>query len=174
LSCFQRLYAQASGILAADHEAQRGILVIQRSRDLISGQVTLEYFVRKTAEGWSLRAIEWVREIPDQLENAEPFQVALEGEDLPYGLQFATDGLQLEQNPLETTVLLLILEKIVKERRITEIAEDLNVAGLKTRLGAPWTPAAVFDLLPRLIEMGPKLLNSQEWQERRARTVQPS
>lgn len=148
--------------------------MIQRSRDLISGQVTLDYFMHKAAEGWSLRAVEWVREIRDQPSDAEPFQVAVEGEDLPYGLQLGTDGLHLEQNPLERTVLLLILEKIVKERRITEIAGDLNTAGLTTRHGTPWTAPAVFDLLPRLIEMGPKLLTSQEWQDRRPKAAQPS
>ena len=148
--------------------------MVQRSRDLISGQLSLDYFMRKAADGWSLRAIEWVREVPDHAQGAESFQVAVEGEELPYGLQFAADGLHLEQNPLERTVLLLILEKIVKERRITEIARDLNAAGLKTRQGAQWTAPAVFDLLPRLIEWGPKLLNSDEWRQRRAGTGQPS
>ncbi len=148
--------------------------MIQRSRDLISGHVTLDYFVRKAAEGWNLTAIEWVREVVGQPAHDQPFQVAIEGEEPPYGVQFATDGLHLEQNPLEKTVLLLILEEIVKERRITEIAGDLNAAGLKTRRGTEWTAPAVFDLLPRLIEMGPKLLNSREWQQRRPGVANPS
>lgn len=148
--------------------------MIQRSRDLISGQVTLEYFMQKMAEGWNLTAIEWVRETQDQPGSAESFHVAVDGEELPYGVQLAPDGLHLEQNPLEKTVLLMILEKIVREKRITEIARDLNTAGLKTRRGTEWTAPAVFDLLPRLVEMGPKLLNSREWQERRTAAVQPS
>jgi hypothetical protein len=148
--------------------------MIQRSRDLISGQVTLEYFMQKMAEGWSLTAIEWVRETQDQPGSVEPFHVAIDGEDFPYGVQLASDGLHLEQNPLEKTVLLMILEKIVREKRITEIARDLNTAGLKTRQGTEWTASAVFDLLPRLVEMGPKLLNSREWRERRTEAVHPS
>ncbi len=146
----------------------------QRHRDLITGEVTFDYFIRKMAEGWSLAAIEWVREAPDRPGASEPLQVAVHGEELPYGVQIAADGLHLEQNPLEKTVLLMILEKIVREKRITEIAFDLNAAGLKTRRGTEWTPAEVFDLLPRLVEMGPKLLNSQEWQERRRGASQPN
>ena len=141
---------------------------MQRHRDLISGEVTLDYFMRKMAEGWSVAAVEWERATPDRPVTGRLFEVAVQGEDLPYGVQVASDGLHLEQNPLERTILLMILEKIVREKRITEIAIDLNAAGLKTRRGRDWTPAAVFDLLPRLVEMGPKLLESQEWRERRA------
>lgn len=148
--------------------------MVQRHRDLIGGEVTLDYFMRKVAEGWSLAAIEWVRETHDQPAASGHFEVAIHGEELPYGLQIASDGVHLEQNPLEKTVLLMILEKIVREKRITEIAFDLNAAGLKTRRGAEWTPTDVFDLLPRLVEMGPKLLSSQEWQQRRQAAVQPN
>lgn len=148
--------------------------MIQRNRDLISGEVTLDYFMRKMAEGWNLAAVEWVREVQDQPGKSDEFQVTFQAEDLPYGVQVAPDGLHLEQNPLERTVLLMILEKIVREKRITEIAFDLNATGLKTRRGMDWTPAEVFDLLPRLVEIGPKLLNSQEWRERRSTAVNPS
>lgn len=142
--------------------------MIQRSRDLITGQVTLDYFLRKAAEGWNLTAIEWVREVRDDARAAEPFQVSIDSEELPYGMQLSTDGLRLEPNPLERTVLLLILEKIVREKRITEIATDLNLVGLKTRQGKDWSASAVFELLPRLVEAGPGLLNSSEWRDRRA------
>jgi hypothetical protein len=74
----------------------------------------------------------------------------------------------LEPNPLERTVLLLILEKIIREKRVTEIASELNEEGMRTRRGSPWTPSAVFDLFPRLIEAGPSLLKSADWQQRRA------
>lgn len=140
---------------------------MQRHRDLISGEVTLDYFMRKMAEGWSVAAVEWVRDAPERPGTGGSFEVAVHGEELPYGVQVASDGLHLEQNPLERTILLMILENIVREKRITEIAVDLNAAGLKTRRGRDWTPAAVFDLLPRLVELGPRLLESQEWRERR-------
>lgn len=139
----------------------------QRSRDLIAGELTLDYFMKKAAEGWKLAAVEWVREVADSVSDAVPLQVAVHPEQVPYGLQFAPDGMHLERNPLETAVLLMILEEIVKEKRITEIAADLNGHGFKTRSGSLWSASAVFELLPRLIDMGPTLLKSSEWVERR-------
>jgi hypothetical protein len=139
----------------------------QRSRDLVAGQLTLDYFMQKAAEGWRLAAVEWVREVPDSVSASKTVQVSVLPEDIPYGLRIADDGMNLERNPLEMTVLLLILEEIVKEKRITEIAADLNVHGLKTRSGSAWSAPAVFELMPRLIEVGPSLLKSSEWLERR-------
>jgi hypothetical protein len=139
----------------------------QRSRDLITAELTLDYFMKKAAEGWKLAAVEWVREVPDSVSDAKPLEVSVHPEQVPYGLRFAAGGMHLERNPLETTVLLMILEEIVKEKRITEIAADLNGRGFKTRTGSPWSASAVFELLPRLIEMGPTLLKSPEWVERR-------
>ena len=147
--------------------------MIQRTRDLVAGQLTLDYFMRKAAEGWTVAAVEWVRE----LEDAVPFehlQVAAPAEDLPYGTRVSGDGLHLEPNPLERTVLLLILEKIVQEKRITQIASELNAQGLRTRSATAWTPSAVFELMPRLIEAGPALLKSSEWQELRSHRTLPS
>lgn len=139
----------------------------QRMRDLVPGQLTIDYFMQKAAEGWKVAAIEWVRELPDALADGQPAMASVPAEAAPYGLRIAADGMNLERNPLEMTVLLLILEQIVKEKRITEIAADLNVNGFKTRTGSPWSASAVFELLPRLIEMGPTLLKSPEWRERR-------
>jgi len=140
----------------------------QRSRDLIAGELTLDYFMHKAAQGWKLAAVEWVRDLPDALADSHPVEVSVRPEQIPYGLRIAEDGMNLERNPLEAMVMLLILEEIVKEKRITEIAAGLNVHGLKTRSGSAWTASAVFELLPRLIEMGPTLLKSPEWLQRRA------
>ncbi len=145
----------------------------QRSRDLITGQLTLDYFVQKASEGWKLAAVEWVREVQDSAPG-RPVEVSLRPEQIPYGLRIADDGMNLERNPLEMTVLLLILEEIVKEKRVTEIAADLNVNGFKTRNGSAWSASAVFELLPRLIEMGPTLLKSPEWLERRSGAGAPN
>jgi hypothetical protein len=142
--------------------------MLERSRDLIAGQLTLDYFMQKAAEGWTLSAVEWVRELPDSESESKPVQVSVRPEEIPYGLRMAEDGMNLERNPLEMTVLLLILDEIVKEKRITEIAADLNVNGYRTRRGSSWSPSAVFELLPRLIEIGPTLLKSPEWQQRRS------
>jgi Recombinase len=147
--------------------------VQQRSRELIAGPLTLDYFMQKAADGWRLAAVEWVREVSDAASDSEPIQVSVQPEEIPYGLRMAEEGMNLERNPLEMTVLLLILDEIVKEKRITEIAADLNVNGYRTRRGSPWSASAVFELLPRLIEMGPTLLKSAEWQQRRSAPTQP-
>jgi hypothetical protein len=146
----------------------------ERSRDLIAGELTLDYFMKKAAEGWKLAAVEWVRELPDSVPDGKPVQVAVHPAEIPYGLRIAGDGLNLEHNPLEMTVLLRVLEEIVREKRITEIAADLNVSGYKTRRGSPWSASAVFELLPRLIDIGPTLLKSAEWQQRRGSVTLPN
>ena len=147
--------------------------MIQRSRELITGQLTLDYFMRKAAEGWSLAAVEWVREVPDTT-HATTLEVSVNAEEIPYGMRVSEDGLHLEPNPVERTVLLLILNKIVKEKRITQIAAELNDEGLRTRQDTPWSPSAVFELLPRLIEAGPALLKSPDWQDLRTKRTAPN
>lgn len=147
----------------------------QRIRDLVTGELTLDYFVQRSAAGWKVASIEWVRETASEM--AEPVH-ASEGsattEPVPYGLQIAKDGRYLEENPLEATVLMLILEQIVKEKRISEIAIQLNHEGHRTREGGPWSPTAVFNLLPRLIEAGPSILKSRSWSERRTEGIKPN
>jgi Recombinase len=147
----------------------------QRIRDLVTGELTLDYFMRRSAEGWKLASVEWVRETQalretqpkDTTAGAVRFFRGGEGTAIPYGLRIAEQGDYLEENPLEATVLLLILEQIVKEKRISEIAIELNHAGYRTREGTSWSPTAVFNLLPRLIEVGPSVLKSAAWQAHR-------
>jgi Recombinase len=143
----------------------------QRSRDLVGGPLSLDYFMRRAADGWTLAAVEWVREInaPEVTSEVAALEIRAEPDEIPYGLRIGDDGLHLEPNPVETTVLLLILEKIVMEKRLSQIADDLNTGGFRTRRGARWTSSTIFDLLPRLIEVGPKLLKSADWRERRTR-----
>lgn len=146
--------------------------MLQRSRDLVTGPLTLDYLVKRTAEGWQIAAVEWVREVQDAAQ-PEP-SVSVEGEQIPYGLRLSQDGSQLEEHPVERTVLLLILENIVREKGITEIAMNLNTEGMRTRQGAAWSASAVFELLPRLIESGPSLLKSNDWQNLRNRKSAPN
>ncbi|HEX4750255.1 MAG TPA: recombinase family protein [Bryobacteraceae bacterium] len=130
-------------------------------RDVITGEVSLEYFVRRFSEGWKIASIEWFKEALAESSAGVDQQTAL-----PYGLKVSGNCV-VEENPLESTVLLLILEQIIREKRITEIAVALNEQGLPTRAGTAWSPTDVFNLLPRLIEAGPSLLKSPAWQERR-------
>lgn len=142
----------------------------QSIRDVITGELTLDYFVRRSAEGWKVESIEWVRESGDHKTSAELPDHLTGFPAVPYGLQVAENGLHLEENPLEATVLLLILEQIVREKRIQEIAGQLNLLGYSTRGGKPWSATDVFNLMPRLIEAGPALLKSAAWQQRRSET----
>ena len=141
----------------------------QRTRDLVVGPLSLDYFMRRSADGWTLAAVEWVREvgISEAAADIPPIRINVQPEEIPYGLRIADDGFHLEENPVEKAALLLILEKIVMEKRLSQIAEDLNRQGLRTRRGAAWSSSTIFDLLPRLIEIGPKLLNSSDWRQRR-------
>ena len=84
----------------------------------------------------------------------------------------AADGVHLEENTAELEVLLLIMEGIVQDHRISQIAEDLNRRNFRMRNGAMWTPTAVFALSPRLIEVGPHMFSSAEWIRRRERILQ--
>jgi hypothetical protein len=51
------------------------------------------------------------------------------------------------------------------------VADELNRQGFRTRKGEKWTAAAVFDLLPRMIEAGPRIFTKEEWVNRRRRVM---
>jgi hypothetical protein len=145
-------------------------------RDQVQSPVSLEYFQERLSAGWKLKAIEWEKE--DSTVPAAADAVAPEAGDeaTPYGLQLEPESAHLEYNPQELGVLMAVLEMIVVEKGVSHIAEELNQRGYKTRGGAPWSSPAVFNLLPRLIDLGPHLLKSPDWQSRRnhLHTPQPS
>ncbi|HEY3456178.1 MAG TPA: hypothetical protein VGK64_16490 [Bryobacteraceae bacterium] len=136
--------------------------MLRHLRDTVQHPVSLDYFQERLSAGWKLKAVEWEREVEVPTETtAPPEQTA------PYGLEIAPDAQRLRQNPHEIGVLMTILELIVVEKGVSYIAEELNVRGFKTREGTPWTSPAVFNLLPRLIDLGPDLLKSNDWRTRR-------
>jgi Recombinase len=147
-------------------------------RDVVNGELTLEYFARKFSEGWKVAGIDWVRENSREASDAvtaplKSANVLGEQASLPFGFRVTESGL-VEENPLEATVLLLILEQIIRERRIQEIATALNEQGYLTREGTSWTATDVFNLLPRVVEAGPSILKSTPWRQRRPATTAPS
>ena len=75
--------------------------------------------------------------------------------DVPYGYKVAADTVHLEVEDAENSVLLLCMELIVQDQRLSQIAKELNKQGYRTRNGFIWNPASVFELLPRLIESRP-------------------
>jgi hypothetical protein len=114
---------------------------------------------RKEESGWRPVAIVWERPGADYLREV----------DVPYGLKVAPDGVHLEENADEHEVLMSTMELIVQDRPLSAVAMELNRKGWRTRAGFAWNPASVFELLPRLIEAGPRIFTSDEWVERRRR-----
>lgn len=135
---------------------------IERIREIVTGPVDMEQLKQKTDAGWQLVALEWRREI--QGEEAEQTIIM---EEIPYGLRVASDCARLEENPDEREILVQMMELIVQDNSVSQVAKELTRKGLRTRRGSIWTPVAVFNMLPRLIEVGPKIFSSDEWEERK-------
>jgi hypothetical protein len=136
---------------------------VERVREEIAAQPAPEYWRRMSEAGWRLAAVEWTREVPG------PETAPETSEEIPYGLQIADDCVHLEENPAEREALLLMLESIVQDRGLTQVANELNQRGFRTRRGTEWTPAAVFNLLPRMIDVGPRVFSQSDWAARRQR-----
>jgi Recombinase len=137
---------------------------IERIREVVTGPVDVEQWKQKTDAGWKLVALEWRREI----EGEEPERTIIM-EEVPYGLRVASDCARLEEDPDERNVLVQMMELIVQDHSVSEVAGELNRRGLRTRRGSSWSPVHVFNMLPRLIEVGPKIFSSDQWEERRER-----
>jgi Recombinase len=137
---------------------------IERIREVVTGPVEMDQWKQKTDAGWQLVALEWRREI----EGEEPEHTIIM-EEIPYGLRVASDCNRLEENPDERNVLMQMMELIVQDLSVSEVASELNRKGLRTRRGSPWSPVHVFNMLPRLIEVGPKMFSTDEWEQRRER-----
>jgi hypothetical protein len=131
----------------------------ERIRDVLSGPVSPEIIQQRSAAGWQMVSIEWRRELPD---SESPSEGAF-GEDIPYGLCISEDGLRLEVDPLENQALLQMMELLSQDFSYASIVSALNERGLRTRSGRPWTRIAVFNMMPRLIEVGPRLFASDPW-----------
>jgi hypothetical protein len=138
---------------------------IERIRELVTGSVDMEYVRSKTEAGWKLVAMEWRREIPGEE------QEAVLVEEIPYGLRVATDCSRLEEDPQEREILVQMMALIVQDYSITLVAAELNKRDLRTRSGSRWTPVAVFNMLPRLIEVGPNIFSTDDWEARRERLL---
>jgi hypothetical protein len=64
---------------------------------------------------------------------------------------------------------MLMMELLVQDFSYSAIVSDLNEKGFRQRNGRPWSRIAVFNMIPRLIEVGPRFFNSDEWERRRQR-----
>lgn len=134
---------------------------LQRVREVPSVPLTEDYVGRKASEGWKLTALEWEREVEEPAAQPGPLT-----EDVPYGLRVSADCSHLEENTTEKQALILMMDLIVQDAPLSLVAEELNRKGFRTRAGANWTPGSVFDMLPRLIQVGPRIFSSTEWTAR--------
>ncbi|HUY94922.1 MAG TPA: recombinase family protein, partial [Terracidiphilus sp.] len=92
-------------------------------------------------------------------------------EDIPYGLRISEDCKRLEVHEAENQVLLLMMDLLAQDFSYSAIVSDLNEKGFRQRNGKPWSRIAVFNMMPRLIEVGPRLFSSDEWEQRRVRMM---
>lgn len=137
--------------------------MIERIRETISGPLDQAELQTRQAAGWKLVAVEWERERSDA--DAVPHPEA----EVPFGLKVSGDCAHLEEDSKEREVLVAMMELTIQDGPYSSIADELNRRGFRTREGVRWTPVSVFQMLPRLIEVGPGIFNSEEWQKRRAR-----
>lgn len=136
----------------------------ERIRDVISGPFSPDIIKQRTAVGWQLVSIEWRRERPD----AETPTEGAFSEDIPYGLRISDDCQRLEIEPTENLALMLMMDLLGQDFSYAQIVSDLNEKGFRTREGKPWSRVAVFNMMPRLIEVGPRLFASDEWRHTRS------
>lgn len=134
----------------------------ERVREAMSNPPTPEKVRERAADGWRIVAVEWARPVDAGSEDA-----GLLKEEIPYGLRVSVDCKHLEESPEEKEAMVLMLEMIVEDRPLSQVAEGLNGQGLRTRSGAAWTQVAVFNMLPRLIHVAPQIFASAEWGNRR-------
>jgi len=138
-------------------------MATERIRQVLSGPLNLDQIDKYQKEGWRPVVVEWERELPSA-------SIALNTQATPFGLRVANDCATLEEDPAETEVLFTMMELIIQDGPYSFIAEELNRRGYMTRQGGRWSAVSVFEMLPRLIEAGPRIFSSADWHTRRQRS----
>jgi hypothetical protein len=131
----------------------------EREREVLTQPLTVEQIERRAAAGWRVHAIEWERGGPAASDEGR--------EEVPFGLRVSGDCRHLEEDPSEVEAMMIMMEGIVQDRPLSQIASDLGRRGFRMRDGRPWSQVSVFNLLPRLIEFSPRFLTRPDWLERR-------
>ncbi len=133
----------------------------ERTRDILNGPLSNDLLRQRADAGWQVASIEWRRELPG---NAP---IESQADEIPYGLRISEDCLRLEIDPEENRILMEMMELLVQDFPFTNVASDLNERGYRTREGKRWTAVSVFNMLPRLVETGPTMFPTEEWEARR-------
>jgi len=139
---------------------------LERVREVMTKPLEPDYLNLRAEAGWKLVAVEWEREVPE-VEKEDRHM----GEEVPYGMRVSDDCLHLVENPAETQILIKMLDGIVQDLPFSKIADELNHDGLRTRGGTRWEPVNVYNMLPRLIQIGPRIFSSEEWQAQKKHVV---
>jgi hypothetical protein len=137
----------------------------ERVREAITALPTPEYLKERLQKGWKLTALEWERDAVTGPQTS-PAPVV---EEIPFGLRVADDCSGLVESLTEKQIIITALDMIVDDRPLSQVADELNRRGYRTRAGEAWTPTALFVLLPRMIDIGPRLFTSTDWSTRKQR-----
>jgi len=139
----------------------------ERLHETVTALPTLEYLAQRIQDGWKLTGLEWERDSTGDSISPTPTRDWVE--EIPYGLRVSDDCTRLVESLPEKETIILALDMIVEDCPLSRVAEELNLRGYQMRDGKTWTPTALFNLLPRMIQMGPRLFTSEEWANRRKR-----
>jgi hypothetical protein len=133
-------------------------------RQSASDKLSWEAIQKFQREGWRLVALEWERKLTDDEKVSEG---EASNQPAPFGLQVVPGSAALVEDRNEAEILVTMMELIIQDGPYSGIAEELNRRGYRTREGSPWSPVSVFEMLPRLIDAGPRILSSENWHRRR-------
>ena len=136
----------------------------ERIREAFDRPLDLSYLRERERAGWRLVGLEWEREVEGD-DARTPQRAARSAVRLPSLPRLPTS----RREAPEMQFLFSMMELIIQDISLTKVAEELNKKGYRTRKGTEWGPVAVFNMLPRLIEVTPRILGSEEWVERRKR-----
>lgn len=139
----------------------------ERLREPITNFANPEYLTKRAAAGWRIAAIEWERDVAEGTDDVPELS-----EEIPYGMRASEDGARLIENPTESEIVILALDMIVDDCPLSQVSAEINRRGYRMRDAKPWTPIALFHLLPRMIQMGPRVFSSEQWTTRRAKLRQ--
>lgn len=140
----------------------------ERIRESVEGSLDPQYVRERQAAGWRLVGVEWERAAAgERPAGGESGAGKVAAKEAPFGWRVIPESGHLEENPGEMEFLFAVMELIIQDISIVKVAEELNRRGFRTRGGNEWGPVGVFNLLPRLIELTPRIFRSEEWVERR-------
>ncbi len=134
----------------------------ERIREVLTTPLSPEILRQKAEDGWRAVAVEWERDAAGNVSTGGAL-----GEEVPYGLRVAEDCHHLAEDPGEVEAMTLMLEQIVADKPLSAAAEELNRRGFRRRGGGRWSQVSVFTLLPRLIEVAPRIYSSEDWSAKR-------